>query len=107
MRGSAILPAWPIVDAMARKNQTPPKSFEEALKELEQILVEIESGDVGLEQSLNRYERGTFLLQHCRQVLNRAEKQIEQLTLGPDKSLQSEPLAEDELSTEEEQDEMA
>ena len=45
-------------------NQTPPKCFEEALAELEQILAEIEGGSVGLEESLVKYERGNFLIQH-------------------------------------------
>lgn len=81
---------------MARKNQTPPKSFEDALRELEQILNEIEAGQVGLEESLVRYERGNFLILHCRAVLNRAEKQIEMLSKGPDGSLQSEPMEEDQ-----------
>jgi exonuclease VII small subunit len=34
---------------MAKKTQTPPKSFEEALAELEQIHAEIEAGELGLE----------------------------------------------------------
>ena len=65
---------------MAKKTQSPPKSFEDALAELEQILSAIEGGQVGLEESLVKYERGTFLIQHCRGVLNTAEKQIEVLT---------------------------
>jgi exodeoxyribonuclease VII small subunit len=63
----------------AKKNQTPPKSFEDALAELEQILSDIEGGQVPLEQSLSMYERGQFLIGHCRGVLARAEKQIEVL----------------------------
>ena len=51
---------------MARKTQPPPKNFEEALAELEQILTGIESGKIGLEESLVKYERGNFLIQHCR-----------------------------------------
>jgi exonuclease VII small subunit len=39
-----------------------------------------------------KYERGNFLIQHCRGVLGAAEKQIELLSKGPDGSLQSEPL---------------
>ena len=77
---------------MGKKNQTPPKTFEEALKELEQILADIEGGEVGLEESLVKYERGTFLIQHCRTVLGAAEKQIELLSKAPDGSLQSEPV---------------
>jgi exodeoxyribonuclease VII small subunit len=65
---------------MAKKaSQTPPKSFEDALRELEQILQQIEDGQVGLEESLVQYERGNFLIQHCRLILGKAEKQIELL----------------------------
>lgn len=65
---------------MAKKIQSPPKTFEDALAELEQILSQIESGECSLEESLVKYERGTFLIQHCRTVLNAAEQQIELLT---------------------------
>ena len=64
---------------MAKKPQIPPKNFEEALAELEKILSGIESGEIGLEESLAKYERGQFLIQHCRNILAGAEKQIEQL----------------------------
>ena len=78
---------------MAKKNQTPPRTFEEALGELEQILNEIEGGSVGLEESLLKYERGNFLIQHCRSVLTAAEKQIEVLTKGADGAVESTPVA--------------
>jgi exodeoxyribonuclease VII small subunit len=78
---------------MARKTQTPPKSFEDALRELEEILGEIEAGELGLEQSLQKYERGNFLIQHCRGVLNSAEKQIDLLSRAADGSLASTPMA--------------
>lgn len=66
-----------------KKNQSPPKNFEDALRELDQILAEIESGEVGLEDNLVKYERGTFLIQHCRGVLRQAEQQIEVLSKSP------------------------
>jgi exodeoxyribonuclease VII small subunit len=69
---------------MAKKIQTPPKNFEDALTELEQILADIEGGETGLEESLIKYERGNFLIQHCRSVLSAAEKQIEVLNKGTD-----------------------
>lgn len=80
--------------ATAKKNtaQTPPASFEEALAELEQILNDIEQGELGLEQSLVKYERGTFLIQHCRGVLAAAEKQVELLSRGPDGGLVQSPM---------------
>jgi len=64
---------------MAKSKQSQPKSFEEAVTELEKILAEMERGEVPLEESLTRYERGNFLLQYCRQVLGKAQQQIEDL----------------------------
>ena len=64
---------------MAKKVQSPARSFEEALTELEQILTDIEGGSVTLEESLLKYERGNYLIQYCRTVLGAAEKQIELL----------------------------
>jgi exodeoxyribonuclease VII small subunit len=77
---------------MAKKSQTAPKNFEEAIAELEQILSDIEAGELGLEETLQKYERGNFLIQHCRDVLNAAEKQIEVIAKGPDGSLTATPL---------------
>jgi len=81
-------------ERMSKKIQSPPKNFEAALEELEKILAEIEGGGIGLEENLLRYERGTFLIQHCRGVLNGAEKQIEMLSKTPDGALRAEPLDE-------------
>lgn len=77
---------------MAKKSQVQPKSFEEALAELEQIVADIETGKIGLEESLIRYERGTFLIQHCRSVLNSAEKQVELLSKSDDGEIKSAPM---------------
>jgi exodeoxyribonuclease VII small subunit len=77
---------------MSRKNLNPPKNFEDAVAELEQILGKIEGGELGLEDSLLQYERGSFLIQYCRGVLNSAEKQIETVSKGSDGSLETHPL---------------
>ena len=85
---------------MAKKTQQPPpRTFEEALHELEEILQQIEGGSLGLEESLARYERGNFLIQHCRGVLNVAEKQIELISGTADGGVTTSPLKlrEDEL----------
>jgi exodeoxyribonuclease VII small subunit len=79
---------------MGKKNATPPKDFEEAIRELEQILAQIERGEVGLEESLVKYERGTFLIQHCQGILTGAEKQIELITKSANGTLKAEPLPE-------------
>jgi exodeoxyribonuclease VII small subunit len=49
----------------------------------------MEAGQVGLEESLTRYERGAFLIRHCRSVLNAAQTQIEAINKSPDGGLQS------------------
>src|SRR2546421_2013250 len=82
--------------AMAKKNQPVPKSFEEAIAELEQIVTDIENGSIGLEQSLEKYERGNFLIQHCRGVLGSAEKQIEMLSKNAEGELESKPAVSNE-----------
>jgi exodeoxyribonuclease VII small subunit len=81
---------------MGKKNQVAPRTFEEALAELEQIVAEIEGGQVGLEESLVKYERGTYLIQHCRGVLNVAEKQIELLSKSADGGIETSPMEQGE-----------
>jgi len=75
---------------MAKKNQAMPKNFEEGMRELEEILSDIERGEMGVEESLVRYERGAFLIQHCRGVLNKAQAQIEMLAKTPETAEESE-----------------
>ena len=50
--------------------------FEHALAELERLVRELEDGQVGLEESLARYERGIGLLKHCYGLLQHAEQRI-------------------------------
>ena len=64
------------------KQGTPP-TFEEAVAQLEQIVAAIESGQIGLEESLAKYEQGMELVKRCRGILDKAEKRIEQLTETP------------------------
>ncbi|MEZ5850776.1 MAG: exodeoxyribonuclease VII small subunit [Hyphomicrobiaceae bacterium] len=59
-------------------------SFERALKELESIVGRLERGDVELEESINIYERGEALKEHCDRLLKVAEAKIEKLTFNSD-----------------------
>lgn len=54
-------------------------SFGEALAELEQIVADLESGTLELEESLQRYERGVALLRACRAKLEAAEQKVTML----------------------------
>ncbi len=80
---------------MAKKSQAVPKNFEEGMRELETILSDIERGEMGVEESLVRYERGAFLIQHCRSVLNKAQLQIEALAKSPAEGPTDEPVEPD------------
>jgi exodeoxyribonuclease VII small subunit len=55
-------------------------SFEKALKQLEEIVHKLESGDLGLEDSLQLFEEGIKLSRFCSKKLELAEKKIEMLT---------------------------
>ena len=57
-------------------------SFEEALRELEQVVGQLERGDVELEKSIALYERGALLKTHCEARLALAQARIEQITLA-------------------------
>lgn len=57
-------------------------SFEEALKQLETIVENLERGDIPLEQSINIYERGESLKKHCERLLKVAEAKVEKIQLS-------------------------
>lgn len=59
-------------------------SFEDALRELERIVDQLEKGTVGLEESIAIYARGEALKAHCNALLSNAEQRIEKISLGPD-----------------------
>jgi exodeoxyribonuclease VII small subunit len=59
-------------------------SFETALSELEKIVGALESGKAPLEDSIQSYERGIALKQHCEQKLSQAQEKIEKITIGKD-----------------------
>ncbi|KHK91942.1 exodeoxyribonuclease VII small subunit [Novosphingobium malaysiense] len=59
-------------------------SFEDALRALETIVRQLESGDVPLEDSISLYEKGDKLRQHCQKRLDAAQARIERIVTGPD-----------------------
>ena len=62
----------PIVDT--------PLTFEGSLSQLQQIVHELEDGQLGLEASLSRFEEGIGILRNCFRILELAEQRIEILT---------------------------
>jgi exodeoxyribonuclease VII small subunit len=69
---------------------TVPK-FEECLQRLEQIVEQLEKGDIPLEQSLALFEEGMKLSQSCRGELEAAEGKVE-ILLKQNGKLQAEPF---------------
>ncbi len=57
-------------------------SFEAATAELEQLVAEMESGKLSLENSLAAYQRGAELLKLCRTRLDDAQQQVRVLEDG-------------------------
>lgn len=66
-------------------------SFEDALKELESIVTQLEQGKVELEKSIEIYERGTQLKAHCEAKLKDATARIEKIVVAADGKVKTQP----------------
>jgi len=69
----------------------PVQSFEACLEELEQVVKELEGGDLSLERSIELFERGMVLSETCRKQLEEAETRVETL-IRKDGKITPEPL---------------
>ncbi len=56
-------------------------SFEEAMRELEGVVGQLERGEVALEESIALYERGAALKKRCEEKLKEAEEKVAAITL--------------------------
>ena len=81
---------------MAKKNQNGgiPKDiatmkFEVAMAELEEIVQDLEGGQVDLDASIALYSRGALLKRHCESKLNAASEQVEKIVADDDGNAQS------------------
>lgn len=55
-------------------------SFEQSIDKLEDLIEQIESGEIGLEQAIAQYEQGQALIKRCQGILDKAERRIAELT---------------------------
>ncbi len=70
--------------------------FEAAMERLDAIVAAMESGEIGIEESIAKYEEAMELATHCRQILDRAEQRIQKIQLdamGKPQALPFEPPA--------------
>lgn len=83
---------------MAKKNTNNLKdvSFEDAIRDLTEIVGKIEGGQTSLDDSLSQYEKGMALINHCRGILQKAEKKIEKIASGSEKGGREEKKFEDD-----------
>ncbi len=65
--------------------------FEQSVTELEEIVRQLEKGELSLEDSLKQFEKGISLARRCQDVLQKAEQKIETLT-------SAEPSSDEQLS---------
>src|SRR5437870_13357800 len=76
MKGPLCLIAPPPMAASAKKNE-PELNFERAMDRLEEIVEQMESGKMMLEELIVRYEEGMKLVKICQERLTSAEQKIE------------------------------
>ena len=70
---------------------TPPApTYEAALQELEQLVAQLDAGQLPLDQLLSRYQRGAELLAFCRDRLQAVEQQIQVFEAGQSKPWEAE-----------------
>ena len=60
--------------------QDVPERFEDRMVRLESLIDQIESGEIGLEESIDAYEKGVAIIESCRGLLESAEQRVEELT---------------------------
>ena len=58
------------------------QGLEQALKDLEQIVVNLEKGDLPLAEAIKQFERGVELTRRCQEVLKEAEQKVQVLSEG-------------------------
>ncbi len=66
--------------------------FEEAMQRLEAIVAAMESGEIGIEDSLRKYEEAMALKAHCQRILDEAEQRIQKIQRNEAGELKIEPF---------------
>jgi exodeoxyribonuclease VII small subunit len=69
------------------------KDFESALKSLEEIVSQLEGGDLTLDRALELFEQGVKLSRFCSDKLEEAERKVEVLTRAADGTMKETPFS--------------
>jgi exodeoxyribonuclease VII small subunit len=70
----------------------PKKTFEQAMKQLEQIVEALESGDLPLEKAISKFEEGIQLSKFCSNMLDETERKITILTQSEESDISEKPF---------------
>lgn len=62
---------------MNNDNMLDKMTFEEAMKELENLVESLDKGDISLDQAIAAYDKGSQLKDHCQKKLNEAKMKVE------------------------------
>jgi exodeoxyribonuclease VII small subunit len=76
--------------------QSPPKTFEDALRDLEGIVEKLETGELSLEEALGAFEEGVSLVRYLEDTLVAVEKRVEVLTRDQSGEFQLQTVAEED-----------
>lgn len=68
------------------------EKFEDYLRQVEEAVRQLESGKLGLEESIDKYENGIKAIKKCYEILEAAEKKIQLLIKDKEGRLQAKPF---------------
>ncbi len=93
------MPRAPKIDKPARAGDATVPSFEDALAQLEELVREMETDQIPLEDLIRKYEEGTRLYRVCEESLDAARGRIEVLRKKRNGETVSEPFGEESEAT--------
>ena len=67
--------------------------FEDAMERLDAIVEAMESGEIGIEESVSKYEEAMQLAAHCRKILDQSEQRIRRIQIDSAGKATTEPFA--------------
>jgi exodeoxyribonuclease VII small subunit len=76
------------------------RDFESALKSLEDIVLQLETGDLALDRALDLFEEGINISRFCNSKLEEAERKVEILVKSADGGIKETPFSEETESLE-------
>ena len=66
--------------------------FEQAMQRLDAIVEAMEAGEIGIEESISKYEEAMRLAAHCRRILDESEQRIKKIQLDAAGQPRTEPF---------------